>query len=225
MSDRFSNLNKVIAQPAARLLAMSNAKFDDPIAAPASSDVATVLRELEGSYRPVDMLRLLSVALPVREGVWWACLAGRDIVGDGARAPKTLTTSEKWSFEPSDEARSAARVALDNAEPDDPTVLCAMAVAMSDGTLGPGELTQFEAPAGGTQTAIFGMNMLALAAEPEAYFHKIQVLLERGFDIARGGNGTVDPDSIEARIPPEDPEDDEDDLDDEDDDDDEEDLD
>lgn len=218
MSERFADLTKIVAQPAARFLAVSNAKFEEPVSAPAAADVTTVLQELEDAFRPVDMLRLLSVALPIREGVWWACLAGRDVLPEGARAPKTLTTAEKWTFEPSDDTRAAARVALDNADPDDPTVLCAMAVAMADGTLGPGELAQYEAPAGGSQTAIFGMIMMALAVDPEAYFHKIQVLLERGLDIARGGNGSIDAEGVEARMPPTEPDvedDDDDDIDDE----------
>ncbi|MEL6207503.1 MAG: hypothetical protein AAFR47_19650, partial [Pseudomonadota bacterium] len=127
MDERFTTLPKIVAQPAARLLALSNASFDEPVTAPAAADVGAVLAELDASDRPTDMIRLLSVALPVREGVWWACLAGRDRVPEGGRAPKTLTTAEAWAFEPTEDKRKAAREALDAADPSDPTVLCAMA--------------------------------------------------------------------------------------------------
>lgn len=202
MGDRYDGLMKIIAQPAARLLAMANADLNEPVKAPAAADVATVLREFDESFRPVDALRLLSVSLPVREGVWWACLAGRDVLKPGARAPRTLTTAEAWTFEPTEENRRAAREALDAADVSDPAELCAMAVAMSDGTMGPGDLARYEAPPGGAQTAIFAMNMLALAADSENYFHKVQVLIERALDIGRGGNGVVDPGVVEARMPP-----------------------
>ncbi len=198
-------------------MAMSNAKFDAPVGVPAAADVATVLRALDAQFRPVEMLRLLSVSLPVRECVWWACLAGRDLVQEGARAPKTLTCAEAWTFDPSDETRAAAREALDHADPDDPTMLCAMAASMSDGKLGPGPLAEHDAPPGATQTAAFGMNMLALGQREEEFFHVIQVLIARGLDIAGGGNGSIDPASVETKMPPIEPEEDDDDFDDEDD--------
>lgn len=220
MGDRYDKLSKIIAQPASRLLAMANADLDAPVRSPAAADVATLLREFDEDFRPVDALRLLSVALPPREGVWWACLAGRDMLEPGARAPRTLTTAEAWAFEPSDEKRAAARAALDASDSTDPTMLCAMAASMSDGRLGPGDLAQYEAPPGGSATAVFGMNMLALSENSDDFFHKVQVLIERALDIARGGNGSVDPESVEARMPPQEPdEDDEDEDEDEEDDD------
>jgi hypothetical protein len=206
MGDRYDGLTKIIAQPAARLLAVANAGLSEPLKAPAAADVATVLRELDRSFRPVDALRVLSVALPVREGVWWACLAGRDVLKPGARAPRTLTTAEAWAFDPTEEKRRAAREALDAADTSDPTTLCAMAVAMCDGTLGPGDLAQYEGPPGGAQTAIFGMNMLALAEDSGNFFHRVQILIARALDIGRGGNGAVDPATVAARMPPRGPE-------------------
>ena len=96
MDDRFANLVKIPAQPAARLLAAENAELDTPVTAPASAPVEVVMRELAQKEAWVDMVRLLSVALPVRERIWWACLAARDMLEPGARVPPPLAAAEAW---------------------------------------------------------------------------------------------------------------------------------
>ncbi|MEO1279625.1 MAG: hypothetical protein AAFV77_11775, partial [Planctomycetota bacterium] len=52
----------------------------------------------EGGFAAwIDMVRLISVCLPAREVVWWACLAGRDLVGpDGDSL--CLKSAEAWVF-------------------------------------------------------------------------------------------------------------------------------
>lgn len=219
MADAYDGLTKIPDQPASRLLALANTKLDYAVVAPAAADVPTVLRELAGAYQPAEMIRVLAASLPLREGVWWACLAARDLLGPEARVPRTLSAAEAWVFDPSDDNRAAARAALDAAEADDVAVLCASAVSMCDGKLGPGELAQYDAPPGASQISVFGQVMLSLAAREEQFFHQIKLLIERALDIARGGNGAIDPDSVAAWMPPEEPvEDDEDDDDDDDDD-------
>ncbi|OZA10157.1 MAG: hypothetical protein B7Y02_11245, partial [Rhodobacterales bacterium 17-64-5] len=90
MSERFSGLTKLIRQPAARLLAHANAELDTELTSPASASVEVVLAELDQKGAVIDMLRLLSVALPPRERVWWACLAARDSLAPGAKVPPPL---------------------------------------------------------------------------------------------------------------------------------------
>ena len=216
MADRYDGLIKIPAQPASRLLALANVTLDYKVKAPASADVATVLRELDAAYEPAEIIRVLSAALPLREGVWWACLAARDLLGPEARPTRTLSTSEAWVFDPSDANRKAAREALDAVAPEDPAMLCASAVSMCDGKLGPGDLQQYDAPPGASQISVFGMVMMSLAARDDAFFHQIQLLIERALDIARGGNGTIDPASVDPWMPPDDPEEDDEDEDDED---------
>ncbi|MEM9811223.1 MAG: hypothetical protein AAF913_01010 [Pseudomonadota bacterium] len=213
---RFEGLTKLAEGPAARLLAKANAKIETKLDLPAASDASTVLAALDEKHAHTDILRLLSVALPVREGVWWACLAARDMIPEGTKPlPATLETAEAWVFKPNDETRQQVREAYDAADSDDPATLCAAAVSMSDGTLGPGDLAQYPAAPGISETSIFGMNLIALGEKAEEFDHYIQVLIERAIDIAKGGNGTIDPAAVEPRIAPD--EDDEDDDEDEDD--------
>lgn len=192
MNERFAGLRKIPNEPALRMLALSGARLGTPLKSPAAAGVEDVLEELDAAGARVDMLRLLSVALPVRECVWWGCLAAEDVL-DGRKAPPPLDAARAWVFRPSEENRDRARRAIDMAEIDDDTTLCATAVAMCDGKLGPGELAQYDGPAGGAATAVFGMVLRSMGtATPETLDDHTNRLIDRALDIARGGDGRLD---------------------------------
>ncbi len=189
--DRFANLVKIPAQPAARLLAADNAELDTVLSSPASAPVDAVLRELDHRQAWVDMVRLLSVALPPRERVWWSCLAARDMMEPGARVPPPLAAAEAWVFKPTEENRAVAHHAVQHAAMKDETKYCAMSVQFHDGTLGPGDLAKHPAPPGGSAVAAFAMNIISLAHTGLPFELAIGHAIERGLDIARGGSGQV----------------------------------
>jgi hypothetical protein len=190
MAGRFSNLTKIPTDPAAKLLAQSNIKLDTTLDAPASAPVEAVLDELDAKNATVDLLRLLSIALPARERVWWACLAARDIVGQGVEnETPSLHAAETWVFRPSEENRDIAIDTMEHADNDDVTVHCAMAVMYCDGTLGTGDLAQMPAPPGGSSIAAFAMNIEAISTRTDDFDSYIQELIDRAVDIGRGGNG------------------------------------
>lgn len=191
MKTRFADLKKVPTQPAVRLLAMANAKLKLKLKAPANASVEVVMTELAKADAVVDMLRLMSVALPARERVWWACLAARDVVGlDPEVVPPPLVASEAWVRKPSDAARDAARLAVEVADIDDETVFCANTVVYCDDTLGTGDMAQYPAPPGASQTSAFGMNIVAMGTG-EDVMQMAHHLVDRAVDIARGGNGQI----------------------------------
>ena len=194
MSDRFSNLIKVPKEPAARILANTNTKLDTKIDAPASASCEVVLTELDEKGAMLDIIQLMSVLLPARERVWWACLAARDYIGPKSDDdPAPLVASEAWVFKPNEENREAARMTLDHADVEDDTVNCALSVLYSDGTLGTGDLAQHPAPAGAAEVAAFAMNVVALGHNSDNFEGHGQLLIDRALDIARGGNGKVEP--------------------------------
>jgi len=199
MSDRFKDLKKIPAQPAVRLLAVANAKLQTPLESPANASVAVVLEELAGKDALPDMLRLMSVALPPREAVWWACVAARDLVGD--EMTPCLKAAEDWVFSPTDEKRRAVQVALEAAEMDDETVLVATAALYAPGDLGPGEMAEHPAPPGAVSSCTFGQNLMTLgtAEDPVRQMHW---LVDRALDIARGGNGKVPVPEVDTSLPP-----------------------
>ena len=193
MSKRFENLRKIPAEPAAKLLANANTKLLVKPAVPASASVPVVLAELEKMKAKLEMLRLLSVALPPREATWWACLAGRDIVGpDAKQVPPPLAAAESWVFKPNDENRARASDAYHHAEMDDDTVFCAMAALYADGSLGMGDMKQYPAPPNGVSAAVFAMNLIALKGHADQFDTFMEVLIDRALDIARGGNGKAE---------------------------------
>lgn len=193
MSERFKNMVKVPDQPAAKLLARANIRLKTRLDAPASASAEAVLEELDSKKAMIDMLLLMSVLLPPRERVWWACLAARDYIGPKSdKDPPSLATSEVWVFKPTEENRNAARNTLDHAYVDDDTVNCATAVLYADGTLGPGDLKEFPAPAGAAEAAVFTMNMVALKHLSARFEAHGQLLIDRAVDIARGGSGRIE---------------------------------
>lgn len=193
MSKRFADLKKIPKEPAARMLAMANAKLQTKVTLPVNAPVEAMLEALDAEGAVFDMIRLLSVALPARERVWWACLAARDYIGE---APKnntpSLSAAEAWVFKPSPENREKARATLDHADVDDDTVHCANAVVFCDGTLGEGALSQHPAPVGASEVCAFAMNLVALKKQSDRFPQYAHELIDRALDIARGGNGRVE---------------------------------
>lgn len=190
----FNDLVKMPADPVAKLLSRANVLLKTPLQSPPTAEASVVLKELNDKGALVDLLRLLAILLPPRERVWWACMAARDYIGPRSdKDPPSLTAAEAWVYEPSEENRDAARVTLDNAYVDDDTVNCALAVLYSDGTLGPGDLKQYPAPAGASETAAFAMNMVALSELSDKFEEHGRVLVERALNIGRGGNGQMEP--------------------------------
>lgn len=191
MSDRFAGLVKFPCVPARRLLADANVKLDTHLDSPASATIEEVLAELDEKGEVEDMLLLLACALPARERVWWACLAGRDIIDPSQKPPLSLTTSEAWVYEPTEANRIAARNSMDVADATDDTTHCATAVLFFDGTLGPADLAEHPAPAGAAELSAWAINMIAYGHVAETMDEMAQVLIERALDIARGGSGQI----------------------------------
>ena len=191
MNERFLNLTKIPKQPAARMLALANAELETELVAPASASVETVLQELHEKGALIDMLRLLSVALPARERVWWSCLAARDTLTEGAKLPPPLAAAEAWVFKPTEENRAVAHHAVQHASMKDDTKHCAVAVQFHDGTLGPGDLSQHAAPPGGAEVSAFAMNVVAIGRSGKPLEIAAVLLIDRALDIARGGSGRV----------------------------------
>lgn len=203
MNERYQNLTKVPKQPAAKLLAKANIKLRVPVEAPASALPEAVLTELDGKAEWIELLKLLAVLLPPRERVWWACLAARDLVGETSpKDPLPLTATETWVFDPNEANRAAVLEAIEAADPDEDTVHCAAAALYYNGTLGPGDMAEHPAPAGGAELSAFAMNVVALGHLSDKFDSHMQVLIDRGLDIARGGNGRIGQPAAQEEVKP-----------------------
>lgn len=181
-----------------RILALANMKLNTRLETPANAPVPDVLTFLDTQPDKIeavlDMLRLLASSLPPRERSWWACLAARDMLGkDPEIIPETLQAAEAWVRKPSDESRTIVRDKLEVAEPDDPTSMASVTAVFCDGKLGAGDLAQYDAPAGASQGAAFGMNVSALVVAEDGFLDAAHHLIDRALDLARGGNGNPQP--------------------------------
>lgn len=174
-----------------RLLAGTNLKLETRLEAPATAGVPVVLAELDAAGAVTDMLKLLAASLPGREATWWACLAGRDVIGAEAEPTPALAAAEAWVFRPGDETRRAAFRASQAADPMDDTAICATIAVYAGGSLGPDELKEFPAPEGALAAMALGINVMAMAAMGGDLIANAQHMVDRALDIARGGNGKV----------------------------------
>ena len=190
MSEKFQNLIKIPEQPAARLLAIGTTKIEMKLKAPVSATVAVVLGELEKAEAYVDMIRLLSVSLPSRECVWWACIAGKDIMAREGYTSECLLAAEAWVFKPTNENRKRLHLVLENESGNDPAVLAATAAFYAPGTMGLGDMEEQPAPSGIVASCTFGINLLTikLGPDPDTRF---KLIIDRALDIARGGSGNL----------------------------------
>ena len=187
---RFSGMKKVPDAPAAKFIAHGHVRLKTKLESGPDASVEEVLAELDAKNKLPEVLLMLANVLPPREAVWWACICARDMYPeDGEEQPETLTTAEAWVFKPGEETRIAARQALDASIPADKTKLCAQAACFADGTLGPGELEDYETPPGGFGASVFGMIMRAMYSDKEKAVEREVQYVDRAVDIGRGGNG------------------------------------
>lgn len=187
--DRLSGLRKLPQTPVGEILARHRVKLDLPPEADPALPPAEMLARLEAAGRPFEMIRLLAHALPKREATWWACLAARDILPEGARWP-SLDAAEAWVFRPGGQTREAVMKAAQGAAPDEESTYAANAALHAM----PGPDGRELAAPGTTALMVEAQLLKSLFAVegPEAIEARQRLLLARGLDIARGGNGRVD---------------------------------
>lgn len=190
---RFDGLTKMSKLPALEVLAAGNAKLQGDCKVPPDASVGAAIALLEENEEMVDVLQVIAHGLPPREGTWWACLAAREMYPpDGDLQPPSLKAAEDWVFQPTDEARMVCREAMETAPPEDDTTLVAMAATFAKGTLGPGEMEDYDAPVGAVGGCIFSMALIAMFDDDDLADYRGQLFVERALDIARGGNGKVE---------------------------------
>lgn len=189
---RFDDLRKLPDYPAARFLTQGKVTLQTQPDLPPGASAAEVLQALWDKGAVMDMLQVLAHALPPREATWWACLTARDL---GQGSTRAVHAAEAWVRQPGLETRIDARAAYDTAPDDDDTVFCAMAASFADGTMGPGEYDDYDAPPGAVGAAVFGLLLITLFAEDSTPEDRAPLLLGRGLDIARGGNGQIAPEA------------------------------
>jgi len=157
---------------------------------PALSPQSFLASLVEGSHFS-DAVRFLAFALPPREGVWWACVTAR---GTELTAPDAdcLERVVAWAYEPDDGKRRACMEAAEGLNFEGAAAYAALSVFWSGGSMAPEGMP--EAPPDPSLCAIgVGASVLLAVAsgDPQAADRRFAEAIERGMDIANGGNGKL----------------------------------
>lgn len=192
-TDPFAGLKKLPETPAQALADAAEIEFSVPIEGEETTP-ADALRQFAEADKPGDQIRMLALALPPREGVWWACVCMRDMLPAApVKMPDCLTTAEAWVYKPNAETREAAHKAAQAARPSDDTQIVATAAVYAAGTMGPGDLDAMPLQAGAFANVLAGAVLTAMANAREELAERMPgLVIERGLDIARGGNGRLE---------------------------------
>ncbi len=187
MNSAFTGLVKIEKRSAGEVVRLGKIKFPFRPETTRDEPVSKLIEELVAQNLMMDALKILSLALPPREGVWWGCLAARDML-DPAQKTKALTAAEAWVFKPCQNNKKALEpFALDSEEAD--TLMCEAGfnVPLPDDEtppMGPPHLPGL---------LIFSAQLLSFFSHdhPDDISRQGQLLLGRGLDIAKGGNGQL----------------------------------
>jgi hypothetical protein len=139
-----------------------------------------------------DAVRFLAMALPKREGTWWACLAARHTLPKNADAREiaAIEAAETWVYRPSEANRQLTQAVAEATEFKTAAGWAAIAAFWSGGSISPVPDVMVPPPEDLTAKAVGGAIMLAAASgDPAKINSHYQVFLQQGLNIACGGDG------------------------------------
>jgi hypothetical protein len=150
--------------------------------------VRQYLDKLTAAGLTLDALRVLAVALPKPEAVWWACVCVRKAVPKPWRVAeeKALDAAEKWAIDPNDGNRRECGVVAESAGWDTAAGCAAGAAWLSGGSLSPPKLPPVSPRDDLTGQTIAGALLLASAADPIATPATLAQFLQTGMAVADG---------------------------------------
>ena len=187
MTSAFSGLVKIEKRSAGEVVRLGKVKFPFRPETKPDDPVAALIEELVAQNLMMDALKMLALALPPREGVWWGCLAARDMMQPDEKT-KALIAAEAWVFKPGQETKLALEpFALEAEKPDQMMCEAGFNVPLPDDD---------EPPTGPPHLPgllVFSAQLASFYAPdfPEDINRQGQLLLGRGLDIAKGGNGQL----------------------------------
>jgi hypothetical protein len=153
------------------------------------------LHQLMGNKLYPDAIHLVAYAVPVREGISWACGCARSVAGTEppAEVEAALQATEKWTAEPGEEKRRAALPAAEAAGFGTPAGCVALAAFCSGGSLSPAEFPPVLPPADVAPQTIANAVLLAgVTGEAEKTPDRYSQFLTEGTKLVAGLNPARD---------------------------------
>jgi len=139
-----------------------------------------------------DAIRMLALALPKREAVWWAATCVRATLPADAppAALEALKAAETWVSKPTEENRWAAKERAERAGMDKPAGWPGMGAFWSGGSMVPAHLPQMLPGPVFTANAVAGAILMAAPLHDSNRVMELYKLsMDDGLDIANGGTG------------------------------------
>jgi len=133
-----------------------------------------------------DAVRLVAHALPKRESVWWAWVSARRAAGpDAAPAIQaSLSATEKWIAQPTDENRRAAMQAAEAAGVQTAAGCAGLAAFFCGASIAPPSAPPVPPGPYDSAKAVAGAILLAAVAVPEKIEENFRAFLQQGLEVA-----------------------------------------
>ncbi|QDV32781.1 hypothetical protein ElP_06210 [Tautonia plasticadhaerens] len=177
----------------AELLALASPSAESKAFADAMADQSprVLVGGLAGDGHFPEAVKLLALALPRREAVWWACRCCREsLTGDEPpEALSALEAAERWAADPIEEHRRAAHAAAEASGMEAPAGCAAMGAFFGGGSIAPPNVPDVPPAPHLTAHVVAGAVMLcAVRSEPEKAPEKYRAFLALGFSVADGAD-------------------------------------
>lgn len=143
-----------------------------------------------------DAVRFLAFALPIREGVWWACVVARSNLPEpGEIDARCLELATAWVYEPDEARRRSCMAAAESANFEGAAAYAALAAFWSGGSLAPEGMPEaLPDPRLGSIGVGASVLLSITAGDPMLLSERFKKAVARGIDIANGGNGRLEGD-------------------------------
>lgn len=140
-----------------------------------------------------DAIRFLAFALPMREGIWWACVvAHASLTEANAIETQCLELAAAWVYEPSDSRRRACLEAAEAGKFEGAAAYAALAVFWSGGSMAPEGMPDALPDPSLGPIGVGASVLLALTSgDPMLLGERFDAAITRGVDVANGGNGRL----------------------------------
>jgi hypothetical protein len=148
-----------------------------------------------------DAVRFLAFALPIREGVWWACVMARVNLQAEPQPGilDALKAAEAWVYTPDDAVRRQCLAHAETLNFEGAASYAALAAFWSGGSMAPEGMPDVLPDAKLGPTGVGAAILLAVTGGPPLQMNdRFLEAIARGIDIANGGNGQMKNDARSA---------------------------
>lgn len=145
-----------------------------------------------------DGVRFLAFALPIREGVWWACVTARAMLPEAPSAElmQCLKCAEAWVYAPGEAERRTCLTAAESNKMEGPAAFAALAAFWSGGNLAAEGMPEVPPdPSLGPIGVGASILLSVTGGDPTKMNDRFLNALTRGMNIADGGNGRLEGDA------------------------------